>query len=99
MKKKVGCNEIVGVTCKSYGIGTIIIWFIINYPEEPSIDVNIVKQLCDMGFAYESCRKAVYFTNNDGMYFKTYGGKVVSYYYCNIRFSISNIRLFPIVRD
>ncbi|RDD44181.1 Ubiquitin carboxyl-terminal hydrolase 5 [Trichoplax sp. H2] len=35
--------------------------------EEPAIDVGVVRQLSEMGFAFEGCRKAVYYTNNSGV--------------------------------
>lgn len=35
-------------------------------PVEPEINIAVVQQLAEMGFPWEACRKAVYFTGNTG---------------------------------
>lgn len=36
-------------------------------PPSPVLDQDVLKQLMDMGFPPEACKKAVYFTDNKGL--------------------------------
>lgn len=36
-------------------------------PPSPVLDQDVLKQLVDMGFPPEACKKAVYFTDNKGL--------------------------------